>query len=92
MKILTSVRDGFRLAEEDLALRGPGEFFGLRQHGLPDLKLANLIRDAGEIESAREAAQDLLKIDPLLTAPEHEDLKRVYGQMYGEREKLGLSG
>lgn len=59
--------DGFRIAEEDLRLRGPGEFFGTRQSGLPDLRAANVIRDADLLERARAEAFDLIKRDPKLT-------------------------
>ncbi len=92
LKIVSQVRDGFRLAEEDLALRGPGEFFGLRQHGLPDLKLANLIRDADQIEKARDIAMNLIASDPKLRKPEHAQLARVYHRVYEEREQRALAG
>jgi ATP-dependent DNA helicase RecG len=58
--------DGFRIAEEDLRQRGPGEFFGTRQSGLPDLRAANIIRDADLLEQARADADDLLQNDPAL--------------------------
>ena len=56
--------DGFKIAEEDLRLRGPGEFFGTRQSGLPDLRAANIIRDAGLLEQARTEAFELIRKDP----------------------------
>lgn len=87
MEIMTRVKDGFHLAEEDLSLRGPGEFLGVRQHGLPDLKIANLVRDAAEIENARKAVESLLKTDPELSAPGHQNVKATYQTLYGEREK-----
>jgi ATP-dependent DNA helicase RecG len=59
--------DGFRIAEEDLRLRGPGEFFGTRQSGLPDLRAANIIRDADLLEKARTEAFEMVKNDPELT-------------------------
>ncbi|NTV52381.1 MAG: ATP-dependent DNA helicase RecG [Candidatus Firestonebacteria bacterium] len=92
MEIIARVGDGFKLAEEDLALRGPGEFFGLRQHGLPDLKLADLIRDADQIEPARALAGRILEKDPELSAPEHRNLKIVFTAVYGQRERLSRSG
>jgi len=92
LSTLVKVSNGFRLAEEDLALRGPGEFFGLRQHGLPDLKLADLIRDAAEIEVARQDAIDLIQADPALSRGEHQELKRLYTRIYGEREQRLLAG
>jgi ATP-dependent DNA helicase RecG len=58
--------DGFRIAEEDLRLRGPGEFFGTRQSGLPDLRAANIIRDVDLLEQARTEAFKLVQEDPAL--------------------------
>jgi ATP-dependent DNA helicase RecG len=60
--------DGFRIAEEDLRLRGPGEFFGTRQSGLPDLRAANIIRDADLLVNARQEAFALTQQDPDLRA------------------------
>lgn len=64
LRALVKTNDGFRIAEEDLRLRGPGEFFGKRQHGMPDLKLADLTRDTELLEKARNEAAQLLKADP----------------------------
>jgi ATP-dependent DNA helicase RecG len=58
--------DGFKIAEEDLRLRGPGEFFGTRQSGLPDLRAANIIRDVDLLEQARTEAFGLVQEDPAL--------------------------
>ena len=55
---MVTTSDGFRVAEEDLRIRGPGDFFGERQHGLPPLKIANLCTDAQLLEEAREAASE----------------------------------
>lgn len=68
--------DGFYLAEQDLRIRGPGEFCGTRQSGLPDLKVADLIRDWKILEVARQEAIDLLASDPELKKPENEALLR----------------
>jgi ATP-dependent DNA helicase RecG len=59
--------DGFKIAEEDLRIRGPGEFFGTRQSGLPDLRAANIIRDADLLETARTEAFELIQKDPELS-------------------------
>jgi len=64
LKAMESTGDGFMIAEEDLAIRGPGDFFGTRQSGLPDLKIANIIRDIGILERARKEAFNLIDIDP----------------------------
>ncbi len=59
--------DGFRIAEEDLNIRGPGEFFGTRQSGMPDLRLANIVRDAMLLNKAREEAFAMIERDPDLS-------------------------
>lgn len=58
--------DGFRIAEEDLNIRGPGEFFGTRQSGMPDLKIANIVRDAKLLHNARHEAFTIVENDPEL--------------------------
>ena len=64
LKVMTKTTDGFRIAEEDLRLRGPGDFFGVRQHGLPGLKIADLGCDTQLLREAQEAADALLERDP----------------------------
>ena len=78
---LEQSQDGFALAEKDLQLRGPGDFFGTRQSGLPDLKMAQL-SDLRTLESAREEATHLLQIDSDLTMPEHVALARKARQFW----------
>ena len=68
LKIMKQTSDGFKIAEEDLRLRGPGDFFGQRQHGLPALKVADLTCDAALLKEAQDAAVDLLERDPDLAA------------------------
>ena len=75
LKTLTSTTDGFRIAESDLEIRGPGEFFGTRQHGLPELKIANLTKDMRLLELSRREAFDLIKDDPSLSKPQNSALK-----------------
>jgi ATP-dependent DNA helicase RecG len=75
LEALVKSHDGFVIAEEDLRIRGPGEFFGTRQWGPSDLRVANLIRDAKILEEAREEATRLLQRDPYLARPEHAELK-----------------
>jgi len=64
LNIMLKSNDGFRIAEEDLNIRGPGEFFGTRQSGMPDLKIANIIRDAKLLDEARKEAFSLIERDP----------------------------
>lgn len=68
LRIMTQTSDGFKIAEEDLRLRGPGDFFGLRQHGLPGLRIADLGCDAALLKEAQSAADALLAEDPKLSA------------------------
>ncbi len=68
IKIMTKTQNGFEIAEADLKLRGPGEINGTRQHGIPDFKVGNIIRDARTLELAREEAINLLKKDPNLSS------------------------
>ena len=68
LKVMTRTADGFKIAEEDLRLRGPGDFFGVRQHGLPGLKVADLGCDTQLLQEAQQAALTLLEADPELTA------------------------
>ena len=81
LDIIENVQDGFQLAEEDLRLRGPGEFFGTRQSGLPDLRMAKL-SDVALLETARSEAINLFQIDPGLEKPEYsllaQELARVW--------------
>ncbi len=76
LRIMETTDDGFKLAEEDLRLRGPGEYFGTRQSGLPDLRVARL-SDVDIIERARSEAARLLELDPNLERPEHEPLAQA---------------
>ena len=79
LKVLTKTTDGFQIAEEDLKLRGPGDFFGQRQHGLPQLRIADLAGDMRVLKEAQLAAQELLERDPGLKRPEHAPmLKQIH--------------
>lgn len=75
MKILCETTDGFRIAEEDLRLRGPGDFFGSRQHGLPEMHVADLGTDTELLMESKAVADHLLSIDPSLSFPEHAALR-----------------
>jgi ATP-dependent DNA helicase RecG len=66
LKVMTKTADGFKIAEEDLRLRGPGDFFGQRQHGLPGLRVADIGCDTQLLKEAQEAAETLLTVDPEL--------------------------
>jgi ATP-dependent DNA helicase RecG len=84
--IMAATHDGFRIAEEDLRLRGPGEFFGTRQHGLPEFKIADLTRDYDVLREAREDAFRLLEAEPELRA--WPALREEFQRRFGERIEL----
>jgi ATP-dependent DNA helicase RecG len=77
MKAMLATSDGFRIAKEDLKIRGPGEFFGARQHGLAQLKIADLIADAGLLNLARREAISIVRKDPFLDAPGNLRLRQA---------------
>ncbi len=76
LRTLAETNDGFAIAEADLLLRGPGDFFGSRQHGLPALRIADLAGDMRVLQDAQAAAEETLHEDPLLQAPKHAALRR----------------
>ena len=89
MKTMTESEDGFVISEKDLKLRGPGEFFGIRQHGLPELKIADLCRDLPILKEAQAAAAELLRKDRNLEQMEHQPLKvRIAGYLDGKRLEM----
>jgi ATP-dependent DNA helicase RecG len=77
MEVMQETNDGFKIAEADLEIRGPGEFFGTRQHGMPDLKIANPLKDYNVLLEAREEAAALIVADPQLTGAGHERLRAL---------------
>lgn len=85
MQIIQETHDGFRLAEEDLKIRGPGQFFGTRQSGLPDLRMAKL-SDIATLNLARDQAKALFARDPDLAQPEHAPLKDVLENFWSRAE------
>ena len=90
VKILCESNDGFKIAEEDMRLRGPGEIFGTRQHGLPEMHISDIIRHSDVLEKARLAASDILKKDPALALPESAELRHRVERMFGEDIRLEL--
>ena len=82
LKVLTKTTDGFQIAEEDLKFRGPGDFFGQRQHGLPQLRIADLAGDMRVLKEAQLAAQELLERDPGLKRPEHAPLLKQIHRLF----------
>ena len=87
LRALEGTNDGFKIAEEDLRLRGPGDFFGKRQHGLPQLKVADFAADVALLKEAKQAAEQLVAADPGLNRPEHRRLRERVRQMYEDHSE-----
>ena len=83
MKIMTETTDGFIIADEDLKLRGPGDFFGSKQHGLPDLKIA-MLTDTFTIKESGNFASEIIKNDYNLELPEHQALKKSVDALFNK--------
>jgi ATP-dependent DNA helicase RecG len=92
LRIMEQTNDGFRIAEEDLAIRGPGEFMGTRQSGLPDFRIACIIRDSRILGEARADAFALVGDDPRLESPDHLPLRKVLLRRWGGRLELAKTG
>lgn len=82
LRAICHAADGFAVAEQDLQLRGPGDFFGTRQHGLPPLRIANLYRDRELLHDVQEALDTIIRTDPDLTEPEHSRMRRIIIERY----------
>ena len=82
--------DGFVIAEEDLKLRGPGELFGTRQHGLPELNISDLVRNSEILETTKNIAVELIERDPELSSSENSGLKERVRKMFGDKIQLRL--
>ncbi len=92
MKVMEKTSDGFVISEKDLELRGPGDFFGTRQHGIPDLKIANLYRDIEILKMAQEAALTLMEQDRTLSLPENLSLGAAVKKKFaGTVNKISLN-
>ena len=88
LKVMTRTNNGFEISQEDLHLRGPGDFFGHRQHGLPQLKVADFAADVALLQEARAAAEELIAADPELARPEHRLLLRRVRKMFQEEPEI----
>ena len=89
-EIMVSTTDGFKIAEEDLKLRGPGEIFGTRQHGIPELRIADLVRNVDILEKVRVIAREIIDEDPGLTDIDHIELKNRIKDLFGENISINI--
>ena len=92
LRAMVKSTDGFEIAETDLLLRGPGDFFGTRQHGLPPLKLADISKELELLKVAKDDAADLLEADPDLRSPPHATLRKALIDRFGDSIPLAQVG
>ena len=88
LKIMTSTCDGFKIASEDLKMRGPGEFTGTIQHGFPEFKAGDIIKDVKLIEYAKQVAIDIISKDPELLLPENVNINFLINNKYSNLSKI----
>lgn len=91
MKVMETTTDGFKIADEDLKLRGPGEFFGSRQHGLPEMKIADMLEDRSTLEETQRAAKEIMARDPELSSPESTALKDEIQRLFDAVGSAGMN-
>ncbi len=91
LKVMCETTDGFRIADEDLKLRGPGDFFGDRQHGLPEMKIADFLSDMSLLKEAQNAAQAVYAADPSLALSEHNLLQIAVHNLFERTGGQGLN-
>jgi ATP-dependent DNA helicase RecG len=92
LRVMEETNDGFRIAEADMSIRGPGEMLGIRQSGMPDFRIANIVRDARLLIAAQKEAFDLVEGDPDLLKPAHELLRMVLMHRWAGRLDLAKVG
>jgi ATP-dependent DNA helicase RecG len=92
LKVMVQSSDGFKIAEKDLEIRGPGDFIGTRQSGLPDLRIANIVRDQELLQTAREEAFQQIKNDPELKLSENKNLKKALETKWQGKLDMFLAG
>lgn len=88
MNVITKSNDGFVISEKDLELRGSGEFFGTKQHGIPEFKIANLFTDIDMLKEVQGLAIKILQKDPDLTNPENIVLQKIIEDKFKNRIEI----
>jgi len=91
LDVMTKTTDGFKIADEDLKLRGPGDFFGARQHGLPELKIANMMTDTELLRETQAAARKITGEDSGLSLPENKELRAAVDTLFGTVGETGMN-
>lgn len=91
LQIMCKTTDGFKIADEDLRLRGPGDFFGSRQHGLPELRIAGMLEDMVTLQQTKQAAQTIFEADPLFEKEEHKQLKNSIDRLFKKAGQNALN-
>ena len=91
IEFMEKTSDGFKVAEFDLEIRGPGEFMGSKQSGLPGFKMANLVRDIEILKVACDVVFDILKRDPKVSSFEHKELREELLKLYGPTALAGIA-
>ena len=82
---MSSTTDGFKISEQDLKLRGPGDFFGKKQHGLPDLKIADMANDIEVLKNAQSISKIIIDKDAKLQSPENKGLKMLIEKLFVDK-------
>lgn len=88
MKVISSTNDGFIISEKDLELRGSGEFFGTKQHGIPEFKIANLFEDIGILKQVQGVAMEIIDKDPFLEKEENKLLRKLVDEKFKNRIEI----
>lgn len=88
MKVISSTNDGFVISEKDLELRGSGEFFGTKQHGIPEFKIANLFEDIGILKQVQGIAMEIIDKDPLLESEKNKPLRKLVDEKFKDRIEI----
>jgi len=92
LRVMEETSDGFKIAEEDLAIRGPGELLGTQQSGLPDFRVANFVKDIHLLSAARKEAFSVISRDPVLALPENLFMKETLRERWKGRLELATIG
>ncbi|MDH4266964.1 MAG: DNA helicase RecG, partial [Deltaproteobacteria bacterium] len=92
LRVMGQTTDGFKISEEDLAIRGPGDLLGTQQSGLPDFRVANFLRDFGLLHEARQEAFSVIARDPTLSLPGHILMRETLKERWKEKLELATIG